>query len=196
MKLTTKKGYDFFEVVSALQKAIRRSLEGDALFFAVELFNSGYDGFLWRRLCIIASEDIGLAEPLLPATLHALRQSYDVQKKEKKENKPERMFLIHAVLILVRAKKSRLVDWYMIKLWREHDGKTPELPDYAFDMHTQKGKRLGRGLDHFYKEGTELTNQDTSLRPLEDSVREEAYHLHKATPSKMLFPDMEYHNNV
>jgi hypothetical protein len=27
------------------------------------------------------------------------------------------------------------------------------IPDYALDMHTMKGKAMGRGLDHFRKEG-------------------------------------------
>ena len=56
-------GYAFYEVLSALQKSIRRGLEEDALFWATELYLSGYEIQAWRRLCIIASEDIGLANP-------------------------------------------------------------------------------------------------------------------------------------
>jgi hypothetical protein len=32
----------------------------------------------------------------------------------------------------------------------------PTIPDYALDMHTMKGKAMGRGLDHFRKEGAPL----------------------------------------
>ena len=32
----------------------------------------------------------------------------------------------------------------------------PEIPDYALDMHTMKGKAMGRGLDHFRSEGAKL----------------------------------------
>jgi hypothetical protein len=28
----------------------------------------------------------------------------------------------------------------------------PTIPDHALDMHTMKGKAMGRGLDHFRKE--------------------------------------------
>lgn len=31
----------------------------------------------------------------------------------------------------------------------------PEIPDFALDMHTMKGKAMGRGLDHFRAEGRE-----------------------------------------
>jgi replication-associated recombination protein RarA len=40
--LKTKKGYDFFEVASALQKCIRRGMGEEAMYWAVELFNSNY----------------------------------------------------------------------------------------------------------------------------------------------------------
>jgi hypothetical protein len=28
----------------------------------------------------------------------------------------------------------------------------PEIPDYALDMHTMKGKAMGRSLDHFRRD--------------------------------------------
>ena len=71
-QMTTKKGYDFFEVSSTLQKSIRRGDEETALFFMVELVNSSYDEYVWKRLKIIASEDVGLAEPMMPATIGLL----------------------------------------------------------------------------------------------------------------------------
>jgi hypothetical protein len=40
----------------------------------------------------------------------------------------------------------------------------PEIPDYALDMHTMKGKAMGRGLDHFRKEGAKLVNRAGPLR--------------------------------
>src|SRR4029077_5973542 len=49
----------------------------------------------------------------------------------------------------------------------------PEIPDYALDMHTRKGKAMGRGLDHFRKEGAKLVPEPTADDPYED----EAYRL-------------------
>ena len=53
------------------------------------------------------------------------------------------------------------------------EGYTPELPDWAFDQHTIKGKAMGRGLQHFREEGAKLVPPRTADDPYED----EAYRL-------------------
>src|SRR3954469_15656055 len=49
-------------------------------------------------------------------------------------------------------------------------GTAPIAPvlDYARDMHTMKGKAMGRGLDHFRKEGARLVPPPTGDDPYED----------------------------
>lgn len=158
MRITTIKGYDFFEATSAFQKSIRRGDETTALFFMAEFFNSGYDEYLWKRLKIIVSEDIGLAEPVLPATIAALYGWYQELKKENKEGRGERMYLTHAVLLCVRAKKSRIVDGALVYTWRWHHETKIDVPDYAYDKHNMKGKSMGRGNDHFWTEGVKCEN--------------------------------------
>lgn len=187
MKITTKKGYGFFEVSSAFQKSIRRNDEDNAIYFGVELFNSGYDEYAWRRMKLICAEDIGLANPTLPANIHALYNFYQDQKKDKKENKPERMFYLQAVIMLCRSPKSRYVDWKLIAVWREHDTKHMDIPDYAFDMHNVKGKQMGRGIDHFYHQGTVLIPHE----PVEGEgkAKADAYELHVLSPGKVKFDE-------
>lgn len=153
----TRKGYEFGEVASALQKSIRRSEEEDALFWAVELDESGFGEYVWKRLKIITSEDVGLAEPLMPGNIEALYNNWLNQRKKKDtRNAPERLFLVHAVLLLVRAKKSRIVDHALISIYNSKEKK--KIPDYAYDKHTARGRALGRGFDHFFAEGTKLIN--------------------------------------
>lgn len=189
MKLFMKKGYDFFEVSSTVQKAIRRNDEEVALYFTVEMFNSGYDEYLWERLMIITSEDVGLAEPNIAANINALYQMYSVLKKKKKDNRPERLHLINAVVQLCRAKKSRHIDWLVIRVWREHDAVSMPIPDYAYDSHNQKGKRMGRGLDHFYNESTKLDNHFEIIGEAEAKTK--AYDVHKNAPDKLNFSGMQ-----
>ncbi|MDR6305791.1 hypothetical protein GGQ85_003516 [Nitrobacter vulgaris] len=43
----------------------------------------------------------------------------------------------------------------------------PEIPDWAFDQHTLAGRRLGRGLDHFRREGARLIPPPTEPDPFE-----------------------------
>lgn len=155
--LRTKKGYDFFECSSAMQKCIRRGLEDQALFWAVELYDSGYGEYVWKRLRIMTSEDIGLAEPLMPANIWALYRMYQEQAKKKEDkNEPQRLFMTHAVLLLSRARKSRMIDWTLIWAWLTHPFRKLEVPDFAYDKHNERGRLLKRSWAHFFDEGTRL----------------------------------------
>ncbi|WP_226591626.1 hypothetical protein [Microseira wollei] len=102
MLLKTTNGYNFSEVASAFQKSIRRGIEAEALYWGTELDQSGYGEYVWKRMRIIVSEDIGLAEPMLPAVIWSLYQMW-VAHRQKKDEKhhPERLFLIHGILLLV-----------------------------------------------------------------------------------------------
>ncbi len=53
MIIRTIQGYDFFEVSSAMQKAIWRADVKVAGFFALELWTSGYIDYVWKRLFTI-----------------------------------------------------------------------------------------------------------------------------------------------
>jgi replication-associated recombination protein RarA len=81
----TQRGYDFHELLSALQKDIRRGNEYEAMFWAAEL-ESFNPTALWNRLKVIASEDVGCANPLMPILIETLRRQY-VENKQKVDNK-------------------------------------------------------------------------------------------------------------
>ena len=83
---TTKRGYNFYEVLSAFQKAIRRGDGKLAGYWALELYDSGFETHVWNRLRIIACEDI--AEPVA-REIEALKQSHDFVNKGKKKGEPE-----------------------------------------------------------------------------------------------------------
>lgn len=165
MRLQTKQGYSLFEVSSAFQKSVRRGLEQEAMYWAVELWDSGYDEYLWRRIKVISSEDIGLANPTISSQVQALYQMYSDQKKHskkdtEKEFPSERIFLTHCVLMLCRSAKNRIVDHVQIYYFRSHSrNKNRPIPEWAFDKHTQRGRTLGRGFKHFFEEGAKLENK-------------------------------------
>jgi replication-associated recombination protein RarA len=165
----TSEGYDMFEVLSALQKEIRRGKEYEAVFWAREL-ESINPTALWCRLRVIASEDIGLADPLVSLIVDVLEKQYCYAVDHK--NDSSRLFLVHAVLYLARAPKSRIVDNLLTVIY--NDETKPEIPDYALDMHTYRGKKVGRGIDHFFNEGAKLNNQ-----AFEDPYEKQAYEVLK-----------------
>ena len=64
MRIITKRGYDFGEVSSAMQKAIRRADTRLAGYWALELWASGFGNYVWKRLLTVCAEDVwGLSAP-------------------------------------------------------------------------------------------------------------------------------------
>lgn len=153
----TPGGYYLDEVISALQKEIRRGNEYNAVYWAVELENFNPKA-LWNRLRVIATEDIGVAEPHAPLIINALESMYVYAKEKKKDE--YRMFFVNAVSILARAPKCRIADNLLICLIGDIKlGKRLEMPEYAIDKHTFRGRRMCRGVKHFVNEGSKTNNQ-------------------------------------
>jgi hypothetical protein len=142
----TPGGHECGEVTSALQKAIRRGDERWAMYWATELDLAGYTGYVWKRLRIIASEDVGLADSNVFVQVWTLNQAWLELKKASSNDKAQsrRLHLLHAVAILARAPKSRVLD-HAFMVFCEGERPRIEVPDHALDKHTARGRKLGRG---------------------------------------------------
>jgi replication-associated recombination protein RarA len=166
----TPGGYLCGEVASALQKEIRRGHERNALYWATELDLAGYGGYVWKRLRIIASEDVGLADTQAAVAVRALYENWLEQRKRKDDNPSfARVFLVHAVCVLARAPKSRMLDHVLMVMY-EGERPHPDVPDYALDKHTARGRRMGRGKQHFLEVAAQLVGEEMA-----DPYREEAH---------------------
>lgn len=157
----TRRGYEAFDCVSALQKAIRRSDLDGALYWSFELANSGYGAWCWKRLRIIAVEDVSSEATGLAADLAALSE----------QSKGDLMFLARAVIALVIAPKSRLASLVTIVHASGHVPRR-EIPDEALDMHTRRGKQMGRGVPHFLAEAGRLEPWTGDLDEIEAEYRD------------------------
>jgi putative ATPase len=100
-----KGGEDHYNLVSALIKSLRNSDVDASLYWLARLIEGGADPiFIARRLCILASEDIGLADP--QAMVQAAAAADIVQLI----GLPEGLFpLSQATIYLARAPKSNAV---------------------------------------------------------------------------------------
>jgi replication-associated recombination protein RarA len=159
------------EVASALQKSIRRGEERDALYWATELELAGFGAYVWKRLRIIASEDVGIADSNVAVQVRALYDDWLDLKRKSGEGYEgfHRVKLLHAVVILARAPKSRALDHALMWLYAGERPKQP-IPDYALDWHTKRGRQMGRGVEHFLEEGAKLVNET-----LDDPYRDEGH---------------------
>ncbi|MDQ2975188.1 MAG: replication-associated recombination protein A [Acidobacteriota bacterium] len=100
-----KGGEDHYNLASALIKSLRNSDVDASLYWLARLIEGGADPiFIARRLCIMASEDIGLADP--QAMVQAAAAADIVQLI----GLPEGLFpLSQATIYLARAPKSNAV---------------------------------------------------------------------------------------
>ena len=152
--------YAFDEVASALQKMIRRGKEYEACFWAYLLHQSGFGQYLWRRLAIICSEDIGNGEPRSAILINALWNNWEKLHKHSKEPRLDKLLLaVQAILFMCRAKKSREDD-SLVNLIHENwkNNNRLEIPPLALDIHCEKGrKKFGRLGDKDGKEKTRIS---------------------------------------
>ncbi len=145
-----------YECISALQKFVRRGMEKECgrVFFELEL--RGQFAWAMSRLQIIAHEDCGVGD--MTAVLFALRSIDDAKELYKKKNNGWVLPAANAILALCRCKKTRVSDHFQAACRHWNNSTQIEIPDYCYDKHTKKGKRLGRGVDHFVDEASLLTN--------------------------------------
>ena len=141
--------YQFDEVTSSLQKMIRRGREYESCYWAYILHQSGFGGYVWRRLSIITCEDISNATPDAPVIIDALASSWERLHKHNKEVSLDKFLLVvQAVLFLCRAKKSREND-SLSNLIEENfkDGKRLEIEEISIDSHRERGRKVGEDLE-------------------------------------------------
>jgi replication-associated recombination protein RarA len=166
--MRTKRGYLLGEVVSALQKAIRRGDERMSGYFAMEMFESNFEAYAWRRLLTISAEDCA---GVITQEIKALSDCAALVKKTRKT--PERIFIAKASILLAQAKKSRDADHMSCLMYDlnvpddatvaaaidEARSEIVDVPEYAYDCHTPKGRKAGKTKREFFIE------EDRALRP-------------------------------
>ncbi len=151
--VTTFNGFKADELISALQKEIRRGNAENAALLAYEMAitSPALEDYLWQRLMVISVEDIGFGEPNAPIFINSLVQMLAKFDRSVAERK---LFAVHAVRYLCRCQKDRssdeMVNWIM------HANPQPQIPDYALDMHTAAGQKMGRGKQHFWQQGAKI----------------------------------------
>ncbi len=156
--------FPYGESVSALQKAVRFGEEFFAAWVAVELVHNGFDAAVWRRLAVIACEDL-FPDPMALVYVNAARESWISMRRveNKRPIMPPLNILVAAVLRLCRygspvsvgpRRESDDLAW-LIQL-RRKEGTSFPMPRYARDGHTKNGKAWlqaqakAQGVDYYH----------------------------------------------
>jgi putative ATPase len=140
-------GDQHYDVISAFIKSIRGSDVHAALHYLARMIAAGEDPrFIARRLVILASEDIGLADPTALQTAVAAAQAVEFI------GMPEgRINLAQAVIALSLAPKSNsVIKAIDAALEDVNAGRIGLVPRHLRDAHYPGAMRLGHGQDYAY----------------------------------------------
>ncbi len=174
-KLTSPRGIPVDQLVSVLQKEIRRSNVDNAVLAAYEMLSTSADvaEHLWRRLKLIAVEDVGMGEPLAPLLLNCLHENFRAIPGA------GTMMAVHAVRLLATARKDRTSSEHadLVAAKVERGELVVSVPDYALCVHTRAGQEMGRGLTQWWEDGA-LVNDE--LDTADHSYRDELIEIHRA----------------
>lgn len=142
-----KAGDGHYDLASAFQKSVRGSDPDAAVYYAARMMDAGEDPvFLFRRLLVMASEEVGMADPTALATVVAARATFDML------GRPEGEYAIaQAVIHVATAPKSNAA----YKAWgeaRELAAATRGLPppDRILNAPTKLMKQIGRKSGYLY----------------------------------------------
>jgi putative ATPase len=140
-------GDDHYDAASALIKSIRGSDPDAGLYWLARMLEGGEDvRFLTRRLVILASEDIGNADP------HALPLAVAAMQACEFVGLPEcQLTLAQAVTYLACAPKSNAATIAIGEARHDiQEGRLLPVPRHLQDSHYSGAKRLGHGKGYEY----------------------------------------------
>lgn len=199
LKKMSPRGHQGYELISALQKFIRRAMEKEALYCFYELESMGAYHIAKNRLMITVYEDCGIANPELLNSIPLHITQMDTFRKN--DNGAWRLVLGNIVLQACRGFKTRIADHFVSSVAFEmvNGLKYDFMQDkynFIFDKHTLQGKRMGRGNEHFFQEAIklELSNVDTDYRIEELENIDKAYE--KGNPWILYKLDLDDENDL
>lgn len=140
-------GDEHYDAASALIKSMRGGDPDAAVYWVARMLEAGEDPrFIARRIAILASEDVGNADP---RALSVAAAAFDIVEKV---GMPEaQLTLGQAAIYMATAPKSNAsakAIWSAMKDVRE--GRTQPVPAHLKDAHYKGAKRLDHGQGYQY----------------------------------------------
>ena len=143
--LYDKEGDYHFDVISAFIKSLRGSDPDAALYWLARMVAAGEDPrFIFRRMEILAAEDVGMADPYAVAVVEADASAFD------RIGLPEgRFHLAHSAIYLSTAPKSNSALGFFDALADVEKEKAEEVPNHLRDP-SRDSKGFGHGEGYMY----------------------------------------------
>ena len=166
-----KTGDNHYDTISAFIKSMRGSDPDAAVYYLARMLYAGEDvKFIARRIMILASEDIGNADP------QALQVAVAAAQAGGGTTGPEaRIVLAQAVTYMASAPKSNSAINAIDKAMRVvQETKTPPVPVHLQDAHYKSAGKLGHGKG--YKYAHDYKNHYVKQQYLPDGLTGEVFY--------------------
>lgn len=167
-----KAGEEHFNLISAFIKSIRNSDPDAAVYWLARMIEGGEDPmYIARRLCVHASEDIGLADPMaLVEAVAAMQAAHFIGFPEAK------LALTQATLYLATAPKSNSVlTTYAAAMKDAMDTEREPVPLHLRNAATGLMKRFGYGEGYEYAHEFE-SGKAENMECLPESLKGRKYY--------------------
>ncbi len=166
-----KTGDNHYDTISAFIKSMRGSDPDAAVYYLARMLYAGEDvKFIARRIMILASEDIGNADP------QALQVAVAAAQAVERLGMPEaRIVLAQAVTYMASAPKSNSAINAIDKAMRVvQETKTPPVPVHLQDAHYKSAGKLWHGKG--YKYAHDYKNHYVKQQYLPDGLTGEVFY--------------------
>lgn len=166
-----KTGDNHYDTISAFIKSMRGSDPDAAVYYLARMLYAGEDvKFIARRIMILASEDIGNADPMAMVVASACAQEVE------RVGMPEaQLILAQAVTYMASAPKSNASCEAIFKAMRVvKEKKTPPVPTHLQDAHYKSAEKLGHGLG--YKYAHDYPNHYVKQQYLPDGLTDQVFY--------------------
>ena len=150
---TTLHGLASDEVRSSIHKYVRMGNAEQAILAALEMARTDeeHEAEMWRRLQVLAAEDIGMGAP---ESITIVRALHDSAIDTEPGAYDRLVFAAQAAGYLARTIKDP-INGELMQL-ALHEDTPPVIPDVALCIHTRRGQELGRTMYDWFATGTAI----------------------------------------
>ena len=166
-----KKGDNHYDTISAFIKSMRGSDPDAAVYYLARMLYAGEDvKFIARRIMILASEDIGNADPMAMVVASSAAAAVE------RVGMPEaQIILSQAVTYMACAPKSNAAyNAISEAMCVVKETKTPPVPAHLQDAHYGAAEKLGHGVG--YKYAHDYPNHYVKQQYLPDGLTDQVFY--------------------
>lgn len=149
--------------------------EHSALIIGMDLLRRNEIESIWKIIRMVALQKCCVSNSEIVSAVKSLQELFTILKANGNKRNEENLQFVHAILLISRCQEN---DTKFHDNLYNRERKRLDIPDWALDMHTRRGKMKGRGNDYFYTDSAKIENWDENVSD-EWDVRDRVWNKYK-----------------